>query len=197
MRVATYHRVSTLDQNPTLAREELRAAAARLGDLVLEVEEKGSGARNDRPGLQRLMEAVRRGKVDAVVTWKLDRFGRSALDLLANIRALDAAGVRFVATSQGLDIRPGGDAMSRLVFTLLAAIAEFERDLIRDRTRLGLRRARAAGKRLGRPPSMSSAQVAQARRLRASGRSWSEVGEAVGASPFAVRRAVVAVGRAA
>jgi DNA invertase Pin-like site-specific DNA recombinase len=116
LRAAIYHRVSTLDQNPALARDELRAAAARLGaELVVDIEETGSGARNDRPGLQRVMEAARRGKLDAVLVWKLDRFGRSALDVLANIRDLDAAGVRFIATTQGIDIRPGGDAMSRLI----------------------------------------------------------------------------------
>ena len=66
MRVAVYHRVSTLDQDPGLARDELRAAAARVGgEVVLDIEETGSGARNDRPGLQRLMNAARRGKLDA------------------------------------------------------------------------------------------------------------------------------------
>ena len=158
MNVAIYHRVSTVDQNPTLARDELHAAAARLGgEVVLSIEEKGSGARNDRPGLQRLLDAARRGKVDAVLCWKLDRFGRSVLDVLANVRALDAAGVRFVVTTQGLDVRPGGDAMSRLILSVLASVAEFERDLIRERTRLGLRKARADGKRIGRPAVLAAA----------------------------------------
>lgn len=145
MRAALYHRVSTLDQNPALAREELRAAATRLGtEVVLDVEEAGSGTRNDRPGFQQLMNAARGGKLDAVLVWKLDRFGRSALDVLTNIRELESAGVRFVATSQGIDVRPSGDAVGRrLLLTMLAAVAEFERDLIRERTRLGLARARA------------------------------------------------------
>jgi len=98
-RAALYHRVSTLDQDPTLARRELRAA--------LVVGETGSGARNDRPGLQRVMGAARRGDVDAVLAWKLDRFGRSARDVLANIRDLDSAGVRFVVTIPG-HRRPAG-----------------------------------------------------------------------------------------
>jgi putative DNA-invertase from lambdoid prophage Rac len=189
-RIATYHRVSTLDQNPKLAREELRAAAKRLGAVALEVEEKGSGARNDRPGLQRLMDEARRGKLDAVMVWKLDRFGRSALDLLANIRELDAAGVRFIATSQGIDLRPGGDAMSRLMLTMLAAVAEFERDLIRDRTKLGMARARAAGKRVGRPRTLTSAAAAKVAKLRAAGRSWAETAAAAGCTPSAARRAL-------
>jgi DNA invertase Pin-like site-specific DNA recombinase len=189
MKIATYHRCSTLDQDPALARDELRAAAARLGTIALQIEETGSGARNDRPGLQRLMEAARRGKIDAVVVWKLDRFGRSALDLLANVRALEAAGVRFMATTQGIDIRPGGDAMSRLLITMLAAISEFERDLIRDRTRLGMRRARAAGKRVGRPPTVTPADAARITKLRAAGKTWEAAAKTVGCSEPAARRA--------
>ncbi len=189
MRVAVYNRVSTLDQNPTLAREELQTAAARLGGkVVLDIEETGSGARNDRPGLQRLMDAARRGKLDAVMVWKLDRFGRSALDVLANIRDLDAAGVRFTVTTQGINIRPDGDAMSRLILGVLASVAEFERDLIRERTRLGMAKARAAGKRIGRPqgPRPKRAEVL---RLRKQGRSWREVSMALGCSTWAARQA--------
>ena len=191
MNVATYHRVSTVDQNPTLARDELRGAAARLGgEVVIAIEEQGSGARNDRPGLQRLLDAARRGKVDAVVCWKLDRFGRSVLDVLANVRALEAAGVRFIVTTQGLDVRPGGDAMSRLILSVLASVAEFERDLIRERTRLGLRKARADGKRIGRPVVLASPMVAQVKRLRAAGQSWAQVASAVGCTMSTARRAV-------
>ena len=121
---ALYHRVSTVDQDPSAARKELRAAAKRYGLAIeLDVEETGSGANNDRPGLQRVMEGARRGRVDAVLVWKLDRFGRSALDLLANLRELEASATRFVSITQGIDIRPGGDAMSRLMLTMLSAVA--------------------------------------------------------------------------
>lgn len=189
VRVAVYHRVSTLDQNPALARDELRAATARLGgEVVLDIEETGSGARNDRPGLQRLMLAARRGKLDAVLCWKLDRFGRSALDVLANIRDLDAAGVRFIATTQGIDIRPGGDAMSRLMLTMLAAVAEFERDLIRERTRLGMAKARAVGKHIGRP-RVRGPRPADVQRLRKAGRSWRQVAAELRCSTWAARQA--------
>ena len=188
LRIAVYHRVSTLDQNVGLARDELRAAAARLGgEVVLDIEETGSGARNDRPGLQRLMGAARRGKLDAVVVWKLDRFGRSALDVLANIRDLDAAGVRFIAMTQGIDIRPGGDAMSRLILGVLASVAEFERDLIRERTRLGMAKARAAGKRIGRPHAQRP-ERAEVTRLRELGKSWREVSKALGCSTWVARQ---------
>jgi DNA invertase Pin-like site-specific DNA recombinase len=190
MRVATYHRTSTVDQNPRLAREELQSAAHRLGELVLEVEEKGSGARNDRPGLRKVMDAARTGKVDAVLVWKLDRFGRSVLDVLANIRELEGAGVRFLATTQGLDVKPDGDAMSRLILGVLASVAEFERDLIRERTRLGLRAAKRAGKRLGRPHALTDAALAKGRELRAAGKSWREVGAALKCSPETARSAL-------
>lgn len=151
-RAAIYHRVSTVDQDPGAARLELERAAAQRGySVVLSIEETGSGANNDRPGLLELLAAARRGDLDAVLVWKLDRFGRSALDVLTQIRELETAGVRFVAITQGLDVQPGGDAMSRLLLSVLGAVAEFERDLIRERTRLGLERARARGERLGRP----------------------------------------------
>lgn len=189
LRVASYHRVSTVDQNPRLAREELRAAASRLGELVLEVEEKGSGAKNDRPGLQRLLDAARKGAFDVLVVWKLDRFGRSTLDLLANISQLHTAGVRFVASTQGLDLRPEGDAVSRLLLTMLAGVAEFERALIRERVTLGMRKARAAGKHIGRPAVTTEREAAQVKRLRAAGKSWATVADTVGCTVGSARRA--------
>lgn len=179
-RLALYHRASTLDQDPALARAELESWAARQGGAVASlVEERGSGANNNRPGLQRVLDAARRGKIDAVVVWKLDRFGRSALDVLANIQALADAGVRFVCMSQGLDVKPGGDAMSRLLLSVLAAVSEFERDLIRERTRLGLARARKRGTRLGRPRK-DGPTGDQVLALRGKGMSWSKVAEELG-----------------
>lgn len=153
MRAALYHRVSTVDQDAKLARGELRAAAkARGARVVLDVEEKGSGASNDRPEMQRVLEAARRHQIDVVIVWKLDRWGRSILDVLSNVRTLvEDNGVRFVCSSQGLDIRSGGDAVSKMMLTMLAAVAEFERDLISDRTKLGLARARQRGAKIGRP----------------------------------------------
>jgi putative DNA-invertase from lambdoid prophage Rac len=193
IRAALYHRVSTLDQDPTLARSELRAAAKRLGfRVVLDVEETGSGARNDRPGFQRVLQAARRGAFDILLVFKLDRAGRSALDLLANIRELvDVHGVRFVVTSQGLDLKPGGDAISRLLMTVLAAVAEFERDLIRDRTRLGLAAARRRGVRLGRRPQPGPTTTAVLQR-RAAGGSWTQVAAELGCSIGKARRLAAA-----
>lgn len=192
---ALYHRVSTADQDSELARDELREAAARLGyEVALEVEETGSGAQNDRPGLVRVLEAASRGKVCALLVWKLDRFGRSALDLLGNIRLLEREGVRFVAITQGIDIQPGGDPMSRLLVTMLAAIAEFERALISERSKLGIAKARAEGKRLGRPP-LEGVDHGKIALLRAQERSWRAIAKEVGVSYSTVRRSVLGLSR--
>jgi DNA invertase Pin-like site-specific DNA recombinase len=145
------------------------------------VEESASGAWNARPGLQRVIEAARLGQIDVVVVWKLDRWGRSSLDVLANIQALADAGVRFVAVSQGLDVKPHGDAMSRLMLTVLAAVAEFERDLIKERTVLGLARARRKGVVLGRPKHKGPSP-AKVHALRRQGKSWSVISNELGCS---------------
>lgn len=188
MKCALYHRVSTTDQNPDLARQELREAAfARGMEVVLDVEETGSGARKDRPGWQRVLEAARKGKVGAVLVWKLDRAGRSALDLLANISALNDAGCRFIAVTQGIDAKPDGDPMSKLVLTMLAAIAEFERDLIRERTRLGLAGARARGSKLGRPKVAGPAKE-DVHAIRAQGKGWKKVARELGCTIAMARR---------
>lgn len=190
-RAALYHRVSTLDQDQAAARNDLRAAAKARGlTVVVEVEETGSGARNDRPGLGRVMDEARRGRIEAVLVWKLDRFGRSALDLLNNIRELEECGCRFIAVTQGLDIKPNGDPMSRLILTVLSGVSEFERELIRERTRLGLAKARRAGKRLGRRLSDGAPEPAAVRALRASGASWSQVAAQLGCTSSAARRAL-------
>lgn len=187
-RVALYHRVSTLDQDRSLARRELESWSERVGaTIAMREEESASGAWNGRPGLARVLDAARRGEIDTVIVWKLDRWGRSALDVLANIQALADVGVRFVAISQGLDVKAGGDAMSRLMLTVLAAVAEFERDLIKERTHLGLDRARARGVQLGRPKADGPAPAA-VRGMRKRGKSWSEVATALGCTVAMARR---------
>lgn len=190
-RAAIYHRVSTTDQDKRAARRDLRAHAKRLElEVVLEVEETGSGATNDRPGLLEVLDAARRGEVEVVLVWKLDRFGRSALDLLGNLRELvDVLGVRFIATTQALDLQPGGGAPSRLMLNVLAGVAEFEREMIAERTRMGMDRARARGAAIGRPkvPRPDAKKVA---RLRARHVPWPEVAAELGASIWACRQAL-------
>lgn len=189
---ALYHRVSTRDQNQKLARRELRQAAAVRGlRVTIDVEETGSGALNNRPGLRRVMDMARRGEVGAVLVWKLDRFGRSSLDVLSNIQALTDAGVRFVAVTQGLDVKPQGDAMSHLILTVLAAVAEFERSLIAERTSLAARAARRAGRPWGRRPELGPEPI-KVRALRATGASWSEVATRCGCTIAMARRRAAA-----
>lgn len=192
MKVAIYHRVSTRDQDPQAARTELEAHAARLGATVAMLEEETASTRKERAGLQRILQAAERGKVDCVLVWKLDRFGRSVLDVLANVRRLETAGVRLVVTTQSLDIRPDGDAVSRLTLTVLGAVAEFERDLIRERTLMGLARARKQGRVGGRPRTVQVDRAAVVQ-LREAGRSWAEVAAELGCSPAAARRAAGAL----
>lgn len=183
MKTAIYHRVSTLDQDPTLAREELRAAAAARGlEVVMQIEETGSGARNSRPGWQKVLDAARKNRISCVVVWKLDRAGRSALDLLSNVEELGRCGVRFVCSSQGIDIRPDGDAMSRLLLTMLSAVSEFERSLVKERTRLAVQQARKRGKRLGRPPTKIIPGYQDVAVLRHAGKSWSQIAKLLGCS---------------
>lgn len=194
MRCVTYHRVSTLDQNVSTARDELRRAAAQRGyEVVDEFEETGSGARNDRPELQRLMAMARKGKFDAVLVWKLDRFGRSSLDVQTNIRQLNQCGVSFVAVTQGIEAKPHGDAMSNLILSVMAAMAEFELDLIRDRTRAGMARAKAqgtrSGKLIGGQWAYARPDAARVRALRAAGRSWAQVAAELGCSVGSARKA--------
>lgn len=153
MRVAvTYHRVSTRDQNPELASAELRHAAELRGlELRAQVVEQGSGRRNDRPGLAAVMEMARRGRISHVLVWKLDRFGRSALDLLTNARELVQSGVTLVSTTQGFEVGPSSGALGTLVLSVLAAVAELESEMISERTRLGLVEAAKKGRFPGRP----------------------------------------------
>ncbi|MCU1279402.1 MAG: Resolvase-like protein [bacterium] len=179
LRIATYHRASTVDQDPGLATAELTAWAARHGRLAFPpIEESASGMWNARPELQRLLTLARRGQIDCVAVWKLDRFGRSALDVLANVRALADAGCEFVAVTQGIRVSARGDAMSTLMLTVLAAVAEFERSLIVERTRLGMAKAKAKGIHCGRPRHQNPSPQAVAA-LRAEDKSWNEIAEAL------------------
>ena len=190
VKAALYHRCSTASQDELLAQHELRAFAQAHGmEIVLEVTETGSGARNDRPGLKRVLDAAKARSISAVVVHKLDRWGRSALDVLSNIRALEDLGVEFIATSQSMHIRPNGDAVSRLMLGVLASVAAFELDLIKSRTRLGQEKARRAGRKLGRPRKGNAPEPARVLDLRNKGMSWSQISGALGCTVAAARRA--------
>jgi DNA invertase Pin-like site-specific DNA recombinase len=137
MRATIYTRVSTADQNSDLQSREIEDYATRQSWQVTDrYQDIASGAKASRPGLNRLMTDARARKFDTVLVWKLDRFGRSMVDCLNNIRILEDHGIRFIAVTQGLDTDQRNPA-SRFLLHVLGAAAEFERSLIRERTQAG------------------------------------------------------------
>ncbi len=149
MNAAIYARVSTTDQNAELQIREVNDYATKQGwEVVATYQDTTSGAKANRPALNRVMDDARARKLDCLLVWKLDRFGRSLADCLNNIRTLENHGVRFIAVTQGLDTDQRNPA-SRFLLHVLGATAEFERSLIRERTLAGQQRYRhdyAAGK---------------------------------------------------
>src|SRR5579864_2421550 len=148
---AIYARVSTTDQNCEMQVSELREYAARRGWKVSGeyVDTGWSGAKASRPELNRLMKDAALRRFDAVLVWKLDRFGRSVRNCLDGIESLRAHGVRFLAVSQSIDTDESNPT-SRLLLHILASVAEFERELIRERVRAGIKSAKHKGTKLGR-----------------------------------------------
>jgi DNA invertase Pin-like site-specific DNA recombinase len=149
--VALYGRVSTLlAQDPEMQLRELREYACRRGwTVIAEYVDRTSGAKESRPALSRLMADAHQRKFDVIAVWKIDRFGRSLRHLVNALAELEGRGIAFVSLRDNLDLStPSG----RLMFQIIGAMAEFERALIQERVRAGLRNARAKGKRLGRPP---------------------------------------------
>ena len=139
-----------------------------------------SGAKTSRPQLDRLMRDARLRRFDSVLVWKLDRWGRSLADCVRSIQELAALGIRFVAMTQNIDTDESNPA-SRLLLHIFAAFAEFERELIRERVVTGIRAAQGRGKRFGRPRRVFRRD--QALLLRAEGKSWREIAQALGV-PF-------------
>ena len=152
MKCALYARVSTSDQTCQMQLQELREYISRRGwQNVGEYVDTGfSGAKASRPALDRLMADASKRKFDCVVVYKVDRFGRSVLHLNQQLASLTSYGVRFIATSQSLDTDEKNPT-SRLLLQILASVAEFEREMIKERTLSGIRAARANGKIIGRP----------------------------------------------
>ncbi len=151
-----YARVSGEDQSLDLQRDALRQAGCERI-----YEEKESGGKAYRPELLRLMEALRSG--DTLVVWRLDRLGRSLKPLIATVEHLESTGVGFQSVTEATDTTTSG---GKLVFHIFAALAEFERTLIRERTRAGLKAARARGRQGGRPMTLSDEKRRMAQALR-------------------------------
>jgi DNA invertase Pin-like site-specific DNA recombinase len=149
MRAAVYARVSTLDQEPENQLRELRQYIEARGWTATEYTDKGiSGAKDKRPALDVLLRDAKRRRFDVLVCWRLDRLGRNLRHLILLLDELSALGIGFVSLTEAIDTQtPAG----RLQLHILGAIAEFERARIAERVRAGLTRARAQGRKLGRP----------------------------------------------
>lgn len=187
MKIGIYARVSTTDQDCSQQISALREyAAARQWDIQGEYIDHGvSGAKDSRPAMNRLMDAARRRAIDTIVCWKIDRWGRSMPHFVASVQELRSLGVRFVAVTQGVDTDESNPA-SKLMVTLLAAFAEFERELIVERTLAGLQRARREGRIGGRPKLIVDRKKVQA--MSKAGQTTREIGESLGISAASVHR---------
>ena len=149
-RAAIYLRVSTVDQHPATQVYDLRQMAQQRGyEIVREYEDKISGAKARRPGLDEMMRDARRGQVDVILVWASDRIARSVRHFLEVLDELNRLNIEFVSFREQLDT---GGPLGRAVVVIIGAIAELERNLIIERVRAGMRRARLEGQHIGRKP---------------------------------------------
>lgn len=150
-RVAIYLRVSTVDQHTETQRLDLLAMSQQRGLTIVDeyVDHGISGTRTRRPGLDQMMNDARRGRFDIVLVWACDRLARSTKHFLETLDELNRLGVEFASFREQLDT---GGALGRAVVVIISAVAELERNLIVERVRAGLRRAKLEGRRIGRAP---------------------------------------------
>src|ERR1039457_5878942 len=184
MRIGIYARVSTKDQSCELQVRDLRAyCAARGFDFVGEYVDVGqSGAKDSRPELNKLMDDARKRQFDAIVVWRFDRFARSTKHLLSALEEFRSLGIQFISYQENIDT---SSALGQALFTIVSAVAQLERDLIRERVSAGIRNARANGKRLGRP--RVKANLEEILQLRAEGHSLREIAAKLGIGDGTVR----------
>lgn len=185
MRVGLYARVSTHDQQtlPLQLQAMQQYVRARGWQVVLEVQDVSSGT-VQRPQRESLLKAARRRELDAILVWRLDRWGRSLADLITTLQELNVLGVGFVSLTEALDLTtPTGRAMAGL----LAVFAEFEREILRERVKAGIAQARQQGKPHGRPAT-AARQQQQIQELHAQGQSKAGIARELGLSRTSVRR---------
>lgn len=185
MRTAIYARVSTKDQSCELQLRDLRAYCSARGlSLVGEYVDTGySGAKDSRPELNELVAAARKRKFDAIVVWRFDRFARSTKHLLLALEEFRSLGIQFISYQENIDT---SSPLGQALFTIVSAVAQLERDLIRERVSAGIRVARESGKQLGRP----KAKVSRDRVLdmKASGASIRTIARELGVGYGTVRK---------
>lgn len=185
--VALYARVSTLDQNCEVQLQDLRRyAGQRFGPVREYVDVGVSGTQRRRPQLDALLADAHKRRFEVVLVWKFDRFARSLKHLIDSLEEFRALGIDFISYTEGIDTTtPSG----QLLFHVVGAVAQFERDLIAERVRAGMAYARAMGKRIGRPRAPVDAE--RAVELHQEGRSLREIARALDIPVSRVRRALV------
>jgi putative DNA-invertase from lambdoid prophage Rac len=195
MNAALYARVSTSNggQNPEMQLAELREFASKRGWTIAgEFVDTCSGSKDRRPQLDTMMQLAKQRKVDVIVVWKLDRFGRSLKHLVNALGELQAVGCDFVALRDNLDLTtPAG----RMMFGIIGAMAEFGRELIRERVKAGLAHARSKGHIGGRPRVRRERDkdAKAIRQMRADGDSFTEIAEELGRSRSDIARTCTAL----
>ena len=185
--VALYARVSTLDQNCEVQLEDLRRYASKRFARYCEYTDSGvSGTQRHRPQLDALLRDAYKRLFDVVLVWKFDRFARSLKHLIESLEEFSALGIDFISLTEGVDTTtPAG----QLLFHIVGAVAQFERDLIAERVRAGMAHARAMGKHIGRPRAV--VDTATVRDMRSSGKSLRVIAKTMRIPVSRVRRALI------
>src|ERR1017187_4652909 len=184
MRVALYCRVSTKDQRCDMQMRDLRAYCSARGLTIIReyIDIGQSGAKDSRPELNELMADARKRKFDSVVVWRFDRFARSTKHLLLALEEFRSLGVQFISYQENIDT---SSPLGQALFTIVSAVAQLERDLIRERVNAGIRNARACGKQLGRPRRIVNRD--EILRLRSQGASIRQIADRLGIGYGTVR----------
>lgn len=175
-----YARISTADQNANLQKDALKKGGC---DKI--ITEQISGASTKRPKLEKLLNKLQAS--DTLTVWRLDRLGRSLPHLIEVIRDIEGKGAHFQSLTEGIDTTT---AQGRLTFHLMGALAEFERSLIVERTKAGLEAARKRGVRIGRPKSLTTAQIKHAKKLIGTGERPAAVARSLGVNRSTLYRAM-------
>jgi DNA invertase Pin-like site-specific DNA recombinase len=185
MKIALYARVSTEGQDPEVQLQALRAHATNRGWTIIEecIDHGFSGAKEKRPALDRMIKAAWTGTFQAVLVWRFDRFARSVKHLLAALEKFRSLNINFISLQEQFDTStPIGQAM----FTIIGTMAQLERDIIRERVKAGLDRARSRGVRLGRP--VAQAKPDEVASLKEQGLSLPEIAKRLRCSRSTVKR---------
>ncbi len=184
MRIGIYCRVSTKDQSCDLQLRDLRAYCAARGFTIIRefIDAGQSGAKDSRPELNQLMADARKRKFDSVMVWRFDRFARSTKHLLLALDEFRSLGIQFVSFQENIDT---STPLGQAVFTIVSAVAQMERDLIRSRVTAGVQNARANGKQLGRPRRVADGD--RILRMKAEGASLRDIAAKLGIGYGTVR----------